>query len=107
MRKSGAQDVTEKTAELVAELGKLAVTACVDYDPADGAAAVCGLDVPEAILAVNYTTAGGYDGALTLTVGGSTGDGGRYVTLDGDTTIYRMEETALAQVLTLAALGLS
>ena len=32
---------------------------------------------------------------------------GRYVTLDGDTTIYRMEETALAQVLTLAALGLS
>lgn len=107
VRKSGAQDVTEKTAELVAELGKLAVTACVDYDPADGAAAVCGLDVPEAILAVNYTTAGGDDGALTLTVGGSTGDGGRYVTLDGDTTIYRMEETALAQVLTLAALGLS
>ena len=43
VRKSGAQDVTEKTAELVAELGKLAVTACVDYDPADGAAAVCGL----------------------------------------------------------------
>lgn len=107
VRKSGAQDVTEKTAELVQELGKLAVTACVDYDPADGAAAVCGLDVPEAILAVNYTTAGGDDGALTLTVGGSTGDGGRYVTLDGDTTIYRMEETALAQVLTLAALGLS
>ena len=56
---------------------------------------------------MNYTTAGGDDGALTLTVGGSTGDGGRYVTLDGDTTIYRMEETALAQVLTLAALGLS
>ena len=107
VRKSGAQDVTEKTAELVAELGKLAVTACVDYDPADGAAAVCGLDVPEAILAVNYVNAHGGDGALTLTVGGSTGDGGRYVTLDGDTTIYRMEETALAQVLTLAALGLS
>ena len=107
VRKSGAQDVTEKTAELVAELGKLAVTACVDYDPADGAAAVCGLDVPEAILAVNYVNAHGGDGALTLTVGGSTGDGGRYVTLNGDATIYRMEETGLAQVLTLAALGLS
>lgn len=106
-RKSGARDVTEKTAELVDELGKLAVTACVDYDPADGAAAVCGLDVPEAILAVNYVNAHGGDGALTLTVGGSTGDGGRYVTLNGDTTIYRMEETGLAQVLTLAALGLS
>ena len=107
VRKSGTRDVTEKTAELVAELGKLAVTACVDYDPADGAAAVCGLDVPEAILAVNYVNAHGGDGALTLTVGGSTGDGGRYVTLNGDATIYRMEETGLAQVLTLAALGLS
>lgn len=106
-RRSGARDVTEKTAELVDELGKLAVTACVDYDPADGAAAVCGLDVPEAILAVNYVNAHGGDGALTLTIGGSTGDGGRYVTLNGDTTIYRMEETGLAQVLTLAALGLS
>ena len=40
-------------------------------------------------------------------IGGSTGDGGRYVTLNGDATIYRMEETGLAQVLTLAALGLS
>lgn len=106
-RRSGARDVTEKTALLVDELGKLAVTACVDYDPADGAAAVCGLDVPEAILAVNYVNAHGGDGALTLTVGGSTGDGGRYVTLNGDATIYRMEETGLAQVLTLAALGLS
>lgn len=107
VRKSGARDVTEKTASLVDELGKLAVTACVDYDPADGAAAVCGLDVPEAILGVNYVNAHGGDGALTLTVGGSTGDGGRYVTLNGDATIYRMEETGLAQVLTLAALGLS
>jgi len=107
VRKSGARDVTEKTASLVDELGKLAVTACVDYDPADGAAAVCGLDVPEVILAVNYVNAHGGDGALTLTVGGSTGDGGRYVTLNGDATIYRMEETGLAQVLTLAALGLS
>ena len=107
VRRSGARDVTEKTALLVDERGKLAVTACVDYDPADGAAAVCGLDVPEAILAVNYVNAHGGDGALTLTVGGSTGDGGRYVTLTGDATIYRMEETGLAQVLTLAALGLS
>lgn len=107
VRRSGARDVTEKTASLVDELGKLAVTACVDYDPADGAAEVCGLDAPSAVLAVNYVNAHGGDGALTLTVGGSTGDGGRYVTLNGDATIYRMEETGLAQVLTLAALGLS
>lgn len=105
-RKSGSRDVTAETADLIAELGTMAVTACVDYDPAEGAAEVCGLDVPEAVLAVNYTDANGGDGALTLTVGGSTGDGGRYVTLSQDSTIYRMEETSLAQVLTLAKLGL-
>lgn len=106
-RRSGAQDVTEKTAALVAELGKLAITSCVDYDPAEGAAEVCGLDAPAALLWLRYTDAAGVEREMTLRVGGSTGDGGRYVTLNGDTTIYRMEETGLAQVLTLSALGLS
>ena len=35
------------------------------------------------------------------------GDGGRYVTLGGDATIYRMEETSLVQLLTLAETGLN
>ena len=33
-------------------------------------------------------------------------DGGRYVALDGDTTIYRMEESSLTQILTLSETGL-
>lgn len=104
-RRSGSRDVTDATAALVDEIAALTVTACVDYDPAEGAAAVCGLETPEVTLAVNYTS-GGSDHALTLAVGGSTGDGGRYVTIDSSTTIYRMEESALAQVLTLSATGL-
>ena len=73
------------------ELGALTVTACVDYHPAEGAAAVCGLDEPALTLAMNYLSDTGADKALTLAVGLPTGDGGRYVTLDGETTIYRME----------------
>ena len=46
------------------------------------------------------------DKALTLAVGLPTGDGGRYVALDGDTTIYRMEESSLTQILTLSETGL-
>ena len=48
VRKVGSRDVTEATAALVEELGRLSVTACVDYDPAEGAAAICGLDAPDA-----------------------------------------------------------
>ena len=95
-----------QTAALVEELGALTVTACVDYDPAEGAAAVCGLDEPALTLAMNYLSDTGADKALTLAVGLPTGDGGRYVTLDGETTIYRMEEASLAQLLTIAETGL-
>ena len=105
-RRSGSRDVTDRTAALAEEIGALSITACVDYDPAEGAAAVCGLETPLVTLAVNYTADSGADRALTLAIGASTGDGGRYVTLDGDTTIYRMEEAALAQTLTLAETGL-
>lgn len=105
-RRSGSRDVTDKTAALAEEIGTLTLTACVDYDPAEGAAAVCGLETPEVTLAVNYTADNGADRALTLAIGISTGDGGRYVTVDGGSTIYRMEESSLAQVLTLAETGL-
>lgn len=106
VRRSANRDVTARTAALVEELGALTVTACVDYHPAEGAAAVCGLDEPALTLAMNYLSDTGADKALTLAVGLPTGDGGRYVTLDGETTIYRMEEASLAQLLTIAETGL-
>lgn len=105
-RKVGTRDVTAQTAALMTELSQLAVTACVDYDPAEGAAAVCGLDAPDAVLTVTYAV-GGKEETLTLTVGAPIGNGGRYVTLSGDASIYRMEETSLVQLLTLAETGLN
>ena len=107
VRKAGSRDVTAETAALMDELSQLAVTACVDYDPAEGAAAVCGLDAPEAVLTLTYANAVGTEETLTVTVGLPIGDGGRYVTLGGDATIYRMEETSLVQLLTLAETGLN
>lgn len=107
VRKVGTRDVTAQTTALMTELSQLAVTACVDYDPAEGAAAVCGLDAPDAVLTVTYTADGGKEETLTLTVGAPIGDGGRYVTLSGDASIYRMEETSLVQLLTLAETGLN
>ena len=107
VRKVGSRDVTAETAALMDELSQLAVTACVDYDPAEGAAAVCGLDAPEAVLTLTYANAVGTEETLTVTVGLPIGDGDRYVTLGGDATIYRMEETSLVQMLTLAETGLN
>ena len=107
VRKVGSRDVTAETAALMDELSQLAVTACVDYDPAEGAAAVCGLDAPEAVLTLTYANAVGTEETLTVTVGLPIGDGGRYVALSGDSTIYRMEETSLVQLLTLAETGLN
>ena len=107
VRKVGSRDVTAETAALMDELSQLAVTACVDYDPAEGAAAVCGLDAPEAVLTLTYANAVGTEETLTVTVGLPIGDGGRYVTISGDATIYRMEEASLVQVLTLAETGLN
>ena len=106
VRRSANRDVTEKTAALADEIAALTLTACVDYDPAEGAAAVCGLDTPEVTLTVNYLADNSAERTLILAVGLSTGDGGRYVALDGDTTIYRMEESSLTQILTLSETGL-
>lgn len=106
IRRSGSRDVTAATEALVGEIGALHLTGCVDYEPAEGAEAVCGLDVPAAALAVNYTADTGADKALTLLVGNGDGSGGRFVTLNGESTIYRMEEAALAEILRLAEAGL-
>ena len=55
---------------------------------------------------MEYTADNGSERVLTVYVGLPTGDGGRYVSIDDDSTIYRMEESSLAQVLTLAETGL-
>lgn len=105
-RYRGSRDVTEATAPLASELAALTLSACVDYDPAEGAAAVCGLEPPAAVLHLTYLADTGAEKELTVTIGGETGDGGRYVTVNDDTTIYRMESASLTATLELAEKGL-
>ncbi len=63
-----------------------ALLKCADYDPADGAAEVCGLEPPAAVMEVELAKS-----TLKLRVGGfNTSENAWYVALGDDTTIYLM-----------------
>ena len=89
------------------DLRTLSLTKCVDYDPSDEAASICGFDAPPAALTVNYASPTGTEEALTLTVGNTVLDGsGRYVRLDGSSTIYSLPTAALDPLMRVAVNGL-
>lgn len=81
------------------------LAACVDWRPSSGAAALCGLDQPGAVLTAEYTH-NGVQHSFTLTVGGQRG-AGYCVTVSDDDTIYLMSAEALAPLLALAQTGLA
>lgn len=102
-------DVTadEQVQRVLKQLSELRLDACVDYRPSDGAAALCGFDVPAATVTVSYTGDGNTSQALTLTVGNPVlGGDGRYVRVNDDTTIYRMAADKLDALLEVAGRGL-
>lgn len=98
------RDVTDQLADLTAWLGDMHLAACVDWRPSAGAAALCGLDQPGAVLTAEYTH-NGVQHSFTLTVGGQRG-AGYCVTVSDDDTIYLMSAEALAPLLALAQTGL-
>lgn len=90
--------------ELLADLKSLTLTRCVDYQPSEEAAAICGFDAPEAVLEVEYGT----EGRLTLTIGKKQPSGeGRYVQLDGESTVYLLPEESIDGILQIAANGVN
>lgn len=93
---SGGQwrsDGQTDTAALEAFLAAPELTACADFAPSDGAAALCGLSPAALVLEVTYD-----GGAYSLRVGSATGDS-RFVMLDDDTTIYLMDAAPLEALL--------
>lgn len=98
---SGGADVTDRVAAFTAALGQLAFSRCVDYAPASGASAVCGLDTPAATLTVTC----GSSQTLTLAIGG-TYEGGRFARMEGDSTIYLLDAALADPILALAESGL-
>ncbi len=84
--------------QLLSSLCGLSLTRCVDFAPSAGAAALCGLEPPAAVVQVICAEA---ENSYTLTVGGLTEDGAScYVTVNEDTTIYLMDASALETVRT-------
>lgn len=107
-RSSGANVSDDPTVRsLLEDLTVLKVTKCIDYNPSEEAVSICGLDAPEATVHIAYTTDSGTDGELGLSVGERLPDkSGRYVCINGDTTIYLMETAMLDPLMRVASSGL-
>ena len=106
---AGGENVTGNadTASLLAELGALTLTKCVDYKPTDEAAELCGFDDPLATVTVLYLDETGQEQTLVLTFGSENLDQtGYYVQLGEDSTIYQMDTSSVDTILSVAESGL-
>ncbi len=84
---SDSTDVTETIQPLLSALEALQLTACVDYNPSAGAAAICGLDPAQMCMVVDYINSVGTDSTFTLHIGSSR-TSGYHAMINGDTSIY-------------------
>lgn len=85
--RDGSTDVTEKIQPLLSALENLQLTACVDYKPTEGAAAICGLDPALMCLVVEYTNTVGADATFKIHIGTSRASG-YHAMIVGDASIY-------------------
>lgn len=107
--RSDGSNVTENDTvrALLEDLTALSFARCVDYNPSEEAVTICGLDAPEAMVEIAYTTESGEEASLTLTVGTRLPDrSGRYTRMDGDSTIYLVETALLDPLMRVASSGL-
>ena len=107
---AGGEDVTGNadTASLLAELGALTLTKCVDYKPTDEAAELCGFDDPLATVTGLYLDETGQEQTRVLTFGSENLDQtGYYVQLGEDSTIYQMDTSSVDTILSVAESGLT
>lgn len=92
---------------LLEDLSALTFAKCVDYNPSDEAATICGFDSPSAVLQVSYMTEGGADQILELTIGERLPDkSGRYTRLGSESAVYLLVTDLLDPLMNIAANGL-
>lgn len=97
---TGSQTGAADLSGVMDVMGRWALSACVDYRPSEGAAAICGLEAPELTLLVRYKNTVGTTVDYTVTVGSPTLDGeGHYVTAGEDTSIYAMDNELIQPLL--------
>ena len=93
---------------LLEDLTALTFNKCIDYNPSEEAASICGFDAPAAVLQVSYVTESGAEQSLELIMGNRLPDqSGRYTCLGGDSTIYLLVTDLLDPLMTIAAGGLN
>lgn len=105
----GDNNVTSsrKLQEMVSDLQFFTVTKCVDYQPSEDAASLCGFDSPAVTLRVGYTDEEDNRETFTLVVGSEAfNGGGRYVRINDDDSIYLAPENCVDALLAIAAEGL-
>lgn len=107
-RSNGANVTDDPTVrDLMKDLLRLRFAKCVDYEPSDEAAEICGFSNPQATLRVRHTQNGQEEEELVITVGNLLPDeSGRYARLNGEDPIYLLEAELLDPLMQLAATGL-
>ncbi len=107
-RSSGA-NVTDLplVRSLMEDITSLTFAKCVDFNPSDQAASICGFDAPDATLEIQYATEGGTQQTLSFSIGARLPDrSGRYVRLGDDSTIFALSTELLDPLMRIAAEGL-
>ena len=99
------KDVSAQVSGLADALSQLSLVRCVDYAPSKGAASICGLTKPAAVMTVTYGNSVGTESQLVLTIGDTYHDD-RFALLDDDTTIYQFSADLAAPILSLAKNGI-
>ena len=110
--KSGETDVTEQPlmVSLLDTLSQLQIESCIDYKPSAKAGEICGFTSPAAVLDLSYQDGDGEEQRLSLDIGTAMpqekdAPAGRFVRLNGEAPIYRMDQALLQPILTLAKQG--
>lgn len=105
----GGANVTDDPAvkAMLEDITNLTITRCVDYNPSDEAATMCGFDAPTARITIDYLNESGEEAHLLLLVGNPLPDAsGRYVRIGEDTTLYFLPTELLDPMLPIAVHGL-
>lgn len=106
---AGGVDATDShsLANVLADLPLIKIEKCIDYNPSDEAAEICGFTPPAALLKADYITASGEEKSASLAVGTKTLDGsGYYACVNGEPTIYQVSPECVDALLAMAEAGL-
>ncbi len=94
----GISSVNETAQPMAQSFGQMAILSCVDFKPTEGAAAICGLEPPQATVSVEFLNLVGVEQSLSFAIGAKLGEG-YCMTIGEDSTIYLMSAAVAESIL--------